>query len=34
MIRSDPGPHLFQPLSLRSLELDNRMVLSPMCQYS
>ena len=26
--------HLFDPLSLRSLTLDNRVVVSPMCQYS
>ena len=25
---------LFSPLSLRSLELPNRIVISPMCQYS
>jgi len=28
------GPHLFQPLRLRDLELPNRIVVSPMCQYS
>src|SRR3954468_3057852 len=27
-------PHLFDPLSLRSLTLSNRIVVSPMCQYS
>ncbi|MGB6009253.1 NADH:flavin oxidoreductase/NADH oxidase [Castellaniella sp.] len=27
-------PSLFTPLSLRSLRLDNRIVISPMCQYS
>jgi 2,4-dienoyl-CoA reductase-like NADH-dependent reductase (Old Yellow Enzyme family) len=27
-------PRLFQPLALRSLTLDNRIVVSPMCQYS
>jgi 2,4-dienoyl-CoA reductase-like NADH-dependent reductase (Old Yellow Enzyme family) len=27
-------PHLFDPLSLRSLTLANRLVVSPMCQYS
>src|SRR4030081_3631033 len=26
--------HLFDPLSLRSLTLSNRIVVSPMCQYS
>ncbi len=25
---------LFQPFSLRGLRLDNRIVISPMCQYS
>jgi 2,4-dienoyl-CoA reductase-like NADH-dependent reductase (Old Yellow Enzyme family) len=27
-------PHLFEPLTLRSLTLPNRIVVSPMCQYS
>jgi 2,4-dienoyl-CoA reductase-like NADH-dependent reductase (Old Yellow Enzyme family) len=27
-------PHLFEPLPLRSLTLANRIVVSPMCQYS
>lgn len=27
-------PHLFEPLALRSLTLANRIVVSPMCQYS
>src|SRR5436190_24260719 len=27
-------PHLFDPLPLRSLTLSNRIVVSPMCQYS
>ncbi len=27
-------PHLFRPLKLRSLETRNRVVISPMCQYS
>jgi 2,4-dienoyl-CoA reductase-like NADH-dependent reductase (Old Yellow Enzyme family) len=26
--------HLFDPLVLRSLTLSNRIVVSPMCQYS
>jgi NADH:flavin oxidoreductases, Old Yellow Enzyme family len=26
--------HLFDPLPLRSLTLQNRIVVSPMCQYS
>src|SRR5215217_7549585 len=29
-----PMAHLFDPLSLRSLTLSNRIVVSPMCQYS
>jgi 2,4-dienoyl-CoA reductase-like NADH-dependent reductase (Old Yellow Enzyme family) len=27
-------PHLFRPLSIRALTLPNRIVVSPMCQYS
>jgi 2,4-dienoyl-CoA reductase-like NADH-dependent reductase (Old Yellow Enzyme family) len=27
-------PHLFEPLALRGLTLQNRIVVSPMCQYS
>jgi 2,4-dienoyl-CoA reductase-like NADH-dependent reductase (Old Yellow Enzyme family) len=27
-------PHLFEPLTLRSLTVPNRVVVSPMCQYS
>jgi 2,4-dienoyl-CoA reductase-like NADH-dependent reductase (Old Yellow Enzyme family) len=27
-------PHLFEPLGLRGLTLDNRVLVSPMCQYS
>jgi len=27
-------PHLFQPLTLRGVTLPNRIVISPMCQYS
>ncbi len=29
-----PFPPMFQPFRLRSLTLDNRVVVSPMCQYS
>lgn len=29
-----PVPHLFRPLQLRSLQTRNRVVISPMCQYS
>ncbi|MEP3435266.1 MAG: NADH:flavin oxidoreductase/NADH oxidase [Hoeflea sp.] len=28
------APHLFQPLSLRGISTRNRVVISPMCQYS
>jgi 2,4-dienoyl-CoA reductase-like NADH-dependent reductase (Old Yellow Enzyme family) len=27
-------PHLFDPLTLRNVTLSNRIVVSPMCQYS
>src|SRR5947207_2544551 len=30
----DSMPHLFDPLTLRTLTLRNRIVVSPMCQYS
>src|SRR4051812_41465437 len=29
-----PASHLFAPLELRSVRLPNRVVISPMCQYS
>jgi 2,4-dienoyl-CoA reductase-like NADH-dependent reductase (Old Yellow Enzyme family) len=28
------APHLFQPLTLRGITTRNRVVISPMCQYS
>jgi 2,4-dienoyl-CoA reductase-like NADH-dependent reductase (Old Yellow Enzyme family) len=31
---STPAPHLFQPLTIRSVTLRNRIGVSPMCQYS
>ncbi len=31
---TDPTAHLFSPLRLRGVELRNRIVVSPMCQYS
>jgi 2,4-dienoyl-CoA reductase-like NADH-dependent reductase (Old Yellow Enzyme family) len=34
ILRRDPEPHLFRPLSLRSVTAKNRIMLSPMCQYS
>jgi 2,4-dienoyl-CoA reductase-like NADH-dependent reductase (Old Yellow Enzyme family) len=34
ILRRDPNPHLFRPLTIRSVTLKNRIMLSPMCQYS
>lgn len=34
ILRRDPDPHLFRPLALRSVTAKNRIMLSPMCQYS
>jgi 2,4-dienoyl-CoA reductase-like NADH-dependent reductase (Old Yellow Enzyme family) len=34
MTSSTPPPPLFTPIKLRELALDNRIVVSPMCQYS
>ncbi len=34
ILRRDPNPHLFRPLTLRSVTVRNRIMLSPMCQYS
>lgn len=34
ILRRDPNPHLFRPLPLRSVTARNRIMLSPMCQYS
>jgi 2,4-dienoyl-CoA reductase-like NADH-dependent reductase (Old Yellow Enzyme family) len=34
ILRRDPAPHLFRPLALRSVTVKNRIMLSPMCQYS
>jgi len=34
MEKLTPVPHLFQPLTLRSITLRNRIGVSPMCQYS
>ena len=30
----DPTPHLFRPLTVRSVKTPNRIMMSPMCQYS
>jgi 2,4-dienoyl-CoA reductase-like NADH-dependent reductase (Old Yellow Enzyme family) len=34
ILRRDPNPHLFRPIRFRSVEARNRIMLSPMCQYS
>ncbi len=34
VLRRDPNPHLFRPVTFRSVTARNRVVLSPMCQYS
>lgn len=34
ILKRDPNPHIFRPLTLRGVTLPNRIMLSPMCQYS
>jgi 2,4-dienoyl-CoA reductase-like NADH-dependent reductase (Old Yellow Enzyme family) len=34
ILRRDPDPHLFRPLTMRSVTARNRIMMSPMCQYS
>lgn len=34
ILRRDPNVHLFRPIKFRSVEARNRIMLSPMCQYS
>jgi 2,4-dienoyl-CoA reductase-like NADH-dependent reductase (Old Yellow Enzyme family) len=34
ILQRDPDPHLFRPITIRSVTLRNRIMLSPMCQYS
>lgn len=34
ILKRDPHPHLFRPLTVRSVTTRNRIMLSPMCQYS
>jgi 2,4-dienoyl-CoA reductase-like NADH-dependent reductase (Old Yellow Enzyme family) len=34
ILQRDRRPHLFRPFTIRSVTLRNRIVLSPMCQYS
>src|SRR5262249_7308975 len=34
IFQRDGDPHLFRPLTLRSVTIRNRIMMSPMCQYS
>ncbi|PTB94447.1 oxidoreductase [Marinobacter sp. B9-2] len=34
ILRRDPNPHMFRPIQFRSVTARNRIMLSPMCQYS
>jgi len=34
VLQRDPQPHLLRPLKIRSVVLRNRVMMSPMCQYS
>jgi len=34
ILQRDPTPHIFRPISLRSVTARNRIMVSPMCQYS
>lgn len=34
VFQRDPNPHIFRPISFRSVTSRNRIVCSPMCQYS
>lgn len=34
ILKRDPHPHLFRPVTFRSVTARNRITLSPMCQYS
>ncbi|MBI3707465.1 MAG: NADH:flavin oxidoreductase/NADH oxidase [Proteobacteria bacterium] len=34
ILQRDPAPHLFRPIDLRSITVKNRIMMSPMCQYS
>lgn len=34
ILRRDPNPHVFRPIQFRSVTARNRIMLSPMCQYS
>jgi 2,4-dienoyl-CoA reductase-like NADH-dependent reductase (Old Yellow Enzyme family) len=34
VLQRDPQPHLFRSFTLRSVQVKNRIMMSPMCQYS
>ncbi len=34
ILKRDPNPHMFRPIQFRSVTARNRIMLSPMCQYS
>ena len=34
VLQRDPNPHLFRPVTFRSVTARNRIMVSPMCQYS
>jgi 2,4-dienoyl-CoA reductase-like NADH-dependent reductase (Old Yellow Enzyme family) len=34
VLQRDPNPHLFRPITFRSMTARNRIMVSPMCQYS
>jgi 2,4-dienoyl-CoA reductase-like NADH-dependent reductase (Old Yellow Enzyme family) len=34
ILQRDPSPHLFRPVTFRSVTARNRIMVSPMCQYS
>jgi 2,4-dienoyl-CoA reductase-like NADH-dependent reductase (Old Yellow Enzyme family) len=34
IFQRDPNPHIFRPITLRSVTARNRIMVSPMCQYS
>ena len=34
VMQRDPVPHIFRPISFRSVTARNRIMVSPMCQYS
>lgn len=34
ILQRDPNPHLFRPIRIREVEIKNRIMVSPMCQYS